>query len=103
MVKDMIRAYCHSDDWHIVANLDASEYINKCTDDEIRALHRIGWGGDYESDWVAQYFSESTLKEFFDYLAYGKGGYECQIDEESIMTWLQGNRPHLYKEFKEQE
>lgn len=99
----MIKANCHTDDWKVSIDFDATNYIQRCTDDEIRALHSIQWGGDYQSDWVARYYSESTLGELFGYLAIAGGGFECQIDEESIMAWLKGNHPQLYLEFTEGE
>lgn len=99
-----ISATVHSDDYHIDFEFNAAPWFSQASDDEIVALAKIDWGGDYEADDVAQFFKKSTTKKLFDYLAtsptMGKDetvGFECHIDADEAYRWLRENRPEVTK------
>ena len=105
-----IKAEAHSDDYVIEVDFDATPWFAQASDEEIAALAAIDWGGDYESDEVADYCSDVPgLVRLFDYLDNIRDdpmkkdccGFECHVDEESALNWLQQYRPLLWQQLKE--
>lgn len=102
MARMLVKAEAHSDDRRVEVNFDASAWFAQASDNDIRKLANVGWGGDYDADAVADYFSSSATSELYEYL-YSKFvpkdvGFECNVDEISAMTWLAVHRPALAKE-----
>ena len=95
----MIRAEVHSDDHVAEANFDATTWFEQASNEEIRALAEISWGGDMESDAVAQFFntdSERDVAFVFTYVQHKQDvGYECHVDSKDALRWIDVNRPHL--------
>jgi len=99
----MIRAECHSDDYRVEIEFDAQRWFDEATDEEILALARIGWGGDYEADAVAEEFKERETKKLWDYLELGLNmpysndpvGFECYVEESDALDYVKKARPHL--------
>jgi len=105
----MVKARCHSDDFAIDVLFDATEWLEQASDDEIKELAKIGWGGDYQADEVAQFFQENTTERLFDYLSFNPRlmngdnvGYECHLEENDVLEWLQKNRQELYDTLTEE-
>lgn len=106
--KIVIPAEAHSDDHVIEVEFDSEAWFESASDDEIRALAGIDWGGDYEADQIALTLSEydEDLKSLFDYLylrnnrehAHPKIGYEVHVREAAALDWLSTKKPVLYAE-----
>jgi hypothetical protein len=99
-----VPASVHSDDWRFEANFDAAAWMSVANDEAIRALHGIGFRGDYAADEVALYF-EHTNAEIAAVLEYCRAsqaggregvGFECVVEEEEAMAWLEQHRPTLH-------
>lgn len=100
----MIRASCHTDDYAIEVDFDAEPYFHEVDDWELLQLARVEWGGDYPADAVALYLepTHAGIAEMFTYLRSdivrqqrNAPGFECHIDPEDAMAWLEEYRPHL--------
>lgn len=93
----MIWAECHSDDYVAEASFDAAAWFHASTDDEILALARIGWGGGYPADDVARWSEDiyANVEKVFDYLLVKQCGFECSVNKDQAMAWVNANRPHL--------
>jgi hypothetical protein len=96
---ERVDAEAHSDDRKIELDFNAAAWFEQASDQDIRDLAEIDWGGDYASDAVAQFYSDSDLKKLFAYVGVVDDcGYECNVVEESAMTWLRSHRPALADE-----
>jgi len=98
--ETQISAEAHSDDYQVEVTFDAFDWFEQASDAEIVALAEIGWGGDYESDAVAQFFEKTSTQELFEYLEDPESrpcGFECHVDKKGAMHWISENRPHLLK------
>jgi hypothetical protein len=103
-----VEAECHSDDYKYRIAFDAAPFFEAAADDEIRALERCGWGGDYEADDVARFCEDRSdgLRRLFEYLSHeptmplskDKVGFECHVDAASARRWLEANRAALAAE-----
>lgn len=91
----MIKAEAHSDDRRIEIDFDATAWFQQATDAQIIALADAGWGGGYEADAVAERFEQGATKALFDYTAVSGEGFECHVDEDEALAWLQAVRPSL--------
>jgi hypothetical protein len=99
-----IPAEAHSDDYVIQAKFDALRYFQEATAEEIVALARCEFGGDYPADEVADFLSEDFegLGDLFKYLdlkptSYGNAvGFECHIEQDKALAWLKVHRPEIY-------
>lgn len=105
MEDHIIRAEVHSDDHVIEVDFDAARYFKEADDDTLRSLIACAFRGDYPSDYVAQSEAERNeeVAKVFDYLALvayksDAPGFECVINEDDAMTWIQEHRPHLLTE-----
>jgi hypothetical protein len=96
------------DDGHVVdVFFDAELWFKQATDEAIRELAVCGWGGDYPADVIADYMSDYnnevlSMHKYRD-LQNPVCGYECHVDVEDAMKWLNANRPHLSDEFLHDE
>jgi len=100
-----VSAEAHSDDHKIELRFDATTWFEQATDEELSGLIAIKYGGDLESDRVAEFFENDQTKRLFDYLALKPTmgsdetvGFECNVDEVQAQAWLRKNRPHLIKD-----
>lgn len=98
----MIQAEVHSDDFVFETEFDSTEYFWKASDKEILDLARCGWGGDYPGDDVARFFAgpsgNSEVQAVLDYCRRKSGiGFECHVDGQQAMRWLEANKPELAK------
>ena len=97
----MIQAKVHSDDYKVEILFDAEDWFKQASDKEIKNLININFGGNFESDCIAEYYNETTTKRLFDYLSFDPTmagdtvGFECYVDEKSAIQWLNINKPHL--------
>lgn len=98
-----VKAECHTDDRKIEVKFNAAEWFATAAIAEILALAKIGWGGNYESDYVAKLCSVSNteLNDLFNYVGVTKSGFECYVEEDSAMKWLEDNRPDVAQLLKE--
>lgn len=107
-----IKARAHSDDRVFEAEFDAVIWFEDATDDQIRELAKIGWGGDSAANEVAQFckVSNQALVNMFCYLSLGRIAgaqkgceFECTVDRASVKDWLNKFRPHLVEEFESRD
>lgn len=107
-VSPVISARAYSDDLVFDITFDAASWFRQASDEEILALSSAGfsgWGCDYAADDVARFHEESKessksdhLAAMFGYLIYkdGKIGFECQVDKDDALRWLETHRSALY-------
>jgi len=93
-----IPAEVHSDDWVYEAKFDALPWFQQASDDEIKALADIDWGGNHEADEVARFCDDDAdVKAVFDYLDHRQDqGYECHVDGDKALAWFKDNKPDLW-------
>lgn len=95
---DTIRAEVHSDDRVIEAQFNALPWFEQASDEEIKALAKCDWGGDYPADEVAQHMADldPNVRKVFDYVALRVSeGFECHVNEDDARAWLTAYRPGL--------
>jgi hypothetical protein len=93
----------HSDDWMHEVAFDARPWFAQASDDELRALHEIGYRGDRVADEVLLYFEERVAEvgALLDYCrrsqAHGRDGvgFECEVSEDEALRWIAAHRPGL--------
>lgn len=96
-----IHAECHTDDYAFEYEFDAGRWFEQATVEQIIALARCGWGGDYPADAVAEWMAQQDerLGLLFSYLelaAKGKTvGFECHVSERDANRWLGEHRPSV--------
>jgi hypothetical protein len=99
-----ITAECHSDDFAVECQFNATRFFEKVKGHDIIALAECGWGGDYPADEVAMYAAgyDKQVSDMFKYIeirnknSKEKIGFECHVDENPAMTWLKNNRPRIH-------
>jgi len=98
----VVPAEAHSDDRKIEIDFDAEPWFAQASDGEIEALAKIGWGGDYEADRVADHFEGGATSRLFSCLALEPTmpdgdtvGYECHVESDAAAAWIRANRPAL--------
>jgi hypothetical protein len=90
----MIRAECHSDDFCVEVDFDATQWFEQASDDEIKALRDCDWGGDYPADEVAMFMAEHSqeVEDMFKYITLRHKlehiGFECHVNPEDAERWL---------------
>lgn len=94
----LIPAEVHTDDQVHKVHFDAVEFFEQASDNEIRNLHKIGWGGDYDSDYVAHFMSDKDVNVSGLFERKGEQGFECHIDSDKAESWVSEHRPELAKE-----
>ncbi|HEX6292959.1 MAG TPA: hypothetical protein VFZ66_27495 [Herpetosiphonaceae bacterium] len=105
-------ASCHTDDWIIDLGcetgdrFDATPFFASATDEELRKLIAIDFGGDLAADRVAERAEtyDSRVRAMFAYIQLRRGmGFECYVDAVQARAWLQCHRPHVLIEPEEQD
>lgn len=97
----MIRAEVHDDEFRTSARFDATLWFEQASDEEILELAKIDWRGDYQADAVAEFFeghdvgTPDTVEDVFKAVNVLDTGYECSVEPEDAVRWVQANRPHL--------
>lgn len=100
-----VPATCHSDDYLHEVQFDAAPWFEQAGDEDILALAATGWGGDYPADEVARFMEDrdDDVAALFGYLArrptLANGdtvGFECHVEAEAALGWLQERRPGLF-------
>jgi hypothetical protein len=96
-----VAASGHSDDWVHEVQFDASPWFAQASDDEIRALHDIGYCGDSAADEVLLFFEDqiAAVGALVEYCRrsqeHGREGvgFECVVEERAALRWLNAHRP----------
>lgn len=86
-----------------VAEVDATGYLEKASDEEIKKLIDCELGGDYPADAIYEHYRGiPELGEIEEYLAEDPNpggndarGYEVHVDETEFRRWLEARRPEL--------
>ena len=102
---------CHT----FTVNFDARAYLMQASDEALLGIMYVGYGGDYATDNVAEYFADRKLNpelcEAFDFLGAVNSrplaettGFECRIDAQAFLRWMHECRPtalakYLCKEY----
>lgn len=104
----VIPAHVYPDNHALKARFDALTWFDKAPDNAILALAECGWGGDYASDAVAEWFNNpespyhnADVERVFDYLHAQRNvdenlGFECHVDGVKALEWLRHARPELF-------
>ena len=88
-----VTAKATADDTGLCESFDAVGWFAQASDQEIRELHAINWGGNYAADAVAEYFEASN--EILRRIVNGTG-FECEIDGDEAMAWLKQHKIGLW-------
>lgn len=99
----MIEATAYSDDRLYEVDFDATPWFDSADGNAILRLAACGWRGDYPADQVVYDTidygigeASDKLKEMMGYVARKKDmGFECEVDKQQALDWLQSNRPRL--------
>jgi len=96
----IIEAEAHSDDFHIEVKFDAVEYFQQADDSTLLGLIECGFGGDYPSDYVVEYFKGKIEKidRLFAYTG-NDCGFECFINSKDAIRWIVANKAHVYDSY----
>lgn len=106
-----VMATGHSDDWAHEVMFDATAWFEQASDQELRALHEIGYRGDCAADAVLLFF-EDCIAELAGLLEYCRRsqtrgregvGFECEVDEDDALRWLAARRPGVLQEIRTAE
>jgi hypothetical protein len=107
--QPVVSATIHSDDYHSVATFQANRWLLDASDDEVKELGAVNWGGDLEADAVA-YFMEPldlAVELVLDYsrsrkqLSGDPVGSEVHVDGTEALAWLAVHRSELFKELSD--
>jgi hypothetical protein len=94
----IVPAEVHSDDYEQETKFDALPWFQQASDEEIVALAKCEWGGDYPADAVAQHLSDSDpeIQTVLEWAEDHDGiGFECHVEEAAARKWIAENKPHL--------
>jgi protein-disulfide isomerase len=97
-----------TDDHQIEVEFDAQAYLAQAADEQLRAIHDVGFSGDYCTDAIAEFMAHKGLNEDiaegFTYLeALNKArrlrgdtmGFECSVDGEAFLRWMDQHKGPL--------
>lgn len=92
-----IAATVETDNGKMEVDFDAAPYFVTATLDDLTKLAKCEWGGDYPADEVVAYFRNTNpeIGQLFDYAEKHDEGFECYIDRDEAISWLQANRPDV--------
>ena len=104
----MIKAEVHTDDYVFCdespdeehrTGFDATAWFAQAGERDILDLAEIDWGGNYEADAVAEWSADglpnAAMQHMFRYTQARNEGFECHVDGEDAMAWLDANRPDV--------
>ena len=89
------------------AEFDATPWFEQASPADIINLAECGWGGDYAADSVAEYMDKMIpdVTDMFTYIRLRQKkspvGFECHVERESAMQWLEKNKPSLFLKISE--
>jgi hypothetical protein len=96
------------DDHHVYeVDFDAQRWFTQASDNEILALAAAGWGRAEAADRVALFFeAEPPVSDVFTFVHAMNGrrdapGFECDVDDEDAMDWLDVHRPELARKVRD--
>lgn len=101
-----VKAKFWTDDRAYELEFDARPYLAHAPDRALTAILEVGFVGDQSTDWVAEYVADKgldeRLSEAFSYLgalqmARRKDpvGFECEVDREGYLRWMDAHRRPL--------
>ncbi len=90
-----IKAVCIEDlGDRVEAEFNAAAWFEQATLEQVVALANEEFSSSYEADDVAEHFSDTTLKDWWE--NYNGEGFEVYINEDDAKIWVQYNRPDWY-------
>lgn len=100
VTQPRITAETHDDEYfYTVSSFDCTPWFEQAEDEEITDLAECGWGGDYPSDVVAEFFNENEdYPDITEMFRYKQTGFECHVSDAEALAWLAVHRPHLVKQ-----
>ncbi len=92
-----IRAGLRMDDVDLRVTFDAAPWFQAATDEQVQALADCGWSGDYPADEVAagMRHANNEVDALLVLIEARGAGYECRVDPDDAVAWLNEHRPHL--------
>jgi len=99
----MIKAEIHSDDHHMQHDFDATPWFKQASDEEIIALAKCGWRGDYAADVVALHTPDNEgIERVLIYVrSQDEMGFEVVVDADQAIAWVQEHRTPLAVKLRE--
>lgn len=97
----MIKSTCHSDDYAVEVEFDATPWFLTASDQKIIALMNCEFGGDYGADAVAEDLADQNteIEKMFTYISIVQKkrsmGFECHVDACQALNWISKNRPNI--------
>jgi hypothetical protein len=98
-----VHAEVHDDLHTCSVQFDAAAWFEQSRDEDIVALHDIGWGHGEAADVVALHFDDrhDVITGLFIVCRSTQGtrnavGFECSVDADSAMAWIKHYRPGLW-------
>lgn len=99
-----VSARFYTDDHAFEADFDAQAYLMVSNDSRLTEIINAGYGGDYCTDNIAEYFGDKKLNQDivdgFAYLSYQQRsrfgetiGFECRVDGKAFLQWMHKHRP----------
>jgi len=104
-----VSAEAHSDDHACEVSFDATPYFEQASEEDLFRLAVGQWGDGYPSDAVAQFMADQNekLAAMFTYVEIAHRvkdiGFECRVDAEEAMAWLEANRPAVAVQIRARE
>jgi hypothetical protein len=106
-----ISAEAHSDDRVFEVDFDATPWFATATDEQITELAACGWANDYPADAVVNDLIDHGIGETTDDLTHMMAyvtrkkdmGFECSVEEDEAMAWLDANKPELAATIRENQ
>ena len=103
-----VHAEAHDDGHNRTVEFDAGPWLYQASEQQIVELATIGWSGGYAADAVALYFEDENV-DIANLMAFCRStqgtrnpmGFECSVDEEQAVKWLEQRRPEIWKRVKE--
>lgn len=102
--QPQVKATCYSDDRNVEIDFDAASFFanelneTQTLKNSIECLDACNFSGDYATDAIAEFYSESQTKELFDYLSTvnkkeTKCGFFCSVEKGDVVAWLKAYKP----------
>lgn len=106
LIRKLVRAEAHSDDYKFQVEFDAYPWFKQASDEELVELAGEDFGQSLPADRVAQFMEGKVpeLKKMFAYLRSDKAkrrperiGFEVIVNSNDAEAWVRQNRPHLLR------
>jgi methionyl-tRNA synthetase len=102
-----IQCQCHSDDYFVNLEFDASEYFQDAEIGDLIELSHHDWKHCQAADEIAYFYGQDNAHRLFEYLENrplmpdgDPVGFECEVNPAEAMAWLRRHRKDQPSPFK---